>query len=103
MGRLRAVTNGRFRKTQVQGPLLGSELEKGSVTYRPKPARQVSPKLPDAPRSGFAFRSYEAAVRGLRQPATSSRPRPSASGQGARSLDPIGLRTAPPPTFNTWV
>lgn len=39
---------------------------------RPKPARRVSPKLPDAQPRLLAFRIYEAAVRDLQQPATSS-------------------------------
>jgi hypothetical protein len=36
---------------------------------RPKPARRVSPKLPDAQQRLLAFRIYEAAVRDLQQPA----------------------------------
>ena len=37
---------------------------------RPKAARRASPKLPDGSALAFAVRLYEAAVRQLRQPAT---------------------------------
>ena len=42
---------------------------KGEVRFRPKPARRVSPKLPNAQLRLLAFRIYEAAVRDLQQPA----------------------------------
>jgi hypothetical protein len=41
----------------------------GKVSNRPKPARRVSPNLPDAQPRLLAFRIYEAAVRDLQQPA----------------------------------
>jgi hypothetical protein len=35
MGRLHSVTNGCFRKAQLQGPLFGNEFKKRSVMSRP--------------------------------------------------------------------
>jgi hypothetical protein len=51
--------------------LLPNEL---TASNRPQAARRASPKLPEAQPGFSAFRFYEAAVRDLRQPATSRRP-----------------------------
>jgi len=60
-------------------PLTGSRLAAAirvrwpTGSQRPKPARRISPNLPDAQPRPFAFRIYETAVRDLRQPAISCR------------------------------
>jgi hypothetical protein len=48
VGRVHAVTNGRFGEGKPQGRLFGNELEKASGASRPIPAGRFPPKLPFA-------------------------------------------------------
>lgn len=79
LGRLSAVprnltfrggTRRRFTDSATQS---GQRLLPRAATghCRPKPARRVAPKQPDGEPSLFSFGFYEAAVRGLTDPATS--------------------------------
>jgi hypothetical protein len=80
--RLPAVIDGKWpnsasHRSQLYGraawvsALYGGEFAGSVVAGRPIPARRASPKLPDAQRWLLEFRCHEAAVRDLRQPASS--------------------------------
>jgi hypothetical protein len=47
-GRPLAAVDGSYPAAQVEGQLSGGEIERLTGASRPKPARQPSPKLPDA-------------------------------------------------------
>lgn len=68
LGRNDSSASGSLRASNQQRRLSGDESERPAVATRPIPARQPAPKLPDGGPGVFAFRVYEAVVRGLRRP-----------------------------------
>ena len=79
--------SGRSRMATINRQKIPAERPHPKAAYarcRPKPARRISPKLPDAQPRLFAFRIYEAAVRDLQLPATRS---PSTAGCSRLSTD----------------
>jgi hypothetical protein len=72
IGRDAMLVAGGFMAARCDRQVQGDMIESARTRTRPKPASRVAPKRPDCEPSLFLFHFYEAAVRDLTHPATSS-------------------------------